>query len=105
MTHINILITFLQIVISYKEYPAVLTNLFHLCILCIYRFNLINSSASRGDVLNIFIDNKNGAPIYDQIYNQIKSSIINGELKENDPLPSIRNLAKDLRSKTVTGWW
>ena len=52
--------------------------------------------------MNIFIDNKNGAPIYDQIYNQIKSSIINGELKENDALPSIRNLAKDLRISVVT---
>ncbi len=56
----------------------------------------------RGDNLNVFIDNKNGAPIYDQIYNQIKSSIINGELKENDPLPSIRNLAKDLRISVIT---
>ena len=60
------------------------------------------SYVSRGDFLNIFIDNKNGAPIYDQIYNQIKSCIINGELKENDPLPSIRNLAKDLRISVIT---
>ncbi|EWM54925.1 GntR family transcriptional regulator [Ruminococcus flavefaciens] len=52
--------------------------------------------------MNIFIDNKNGSPIYDQIYNQIKSSIINGELKENDALPSIRNLAKDLRISVIT---
>lgn len=62
----------------------------------------MNSSVPRGDDLNIFIDNKNGAPIYDQIYNQIKSCIINGELKENDPLPSIRNLAKDLRISVIT---
>ena len=52
--------------------------------------------------MNIFIDNKNGAPIYDQIYNQIKSCIISGELKENDALPSIRLLAKDLRISVVT---
>ena len=44
--------------------------------------------------MNIFIDNKNGAPIYDQIYTQIKEQIINGTLQEDDPLPSIRNLAK-----------
>ena len=62
----------------------------------------MNRSVLRGDVLNIFIDNKNGSPIYDQIYNQIKSSIINGELKENDALPSIRNLAKDLRISVIT---
>lgn len=52
--------------------------------------------------MNIFIDNKSGAPIYDQIYHQIKSAVISGELKENDALPSIRNLAKDLRISVVT---
>lgn len=52
--------------------------------------------------MNIFIDNRSGTPIYDQIYKQIKNLIISGELKENDPLPSIRNLAKDLRISVVT---
>ena len=50
----------------------------------------------------IFIDNKSGAPIYDQIYSQIKAQIINGTLKEDEPLPSIRSLAKDLRISVVT---
>lgn len=52
--------------------------------------------------MNIFIDNKNGAPIYDQIYTQIKSQIISGDLKEDESLPSIRNLAKDLRISVIT---
>ncbi len=52
--------------------------------------------------MNIFIDNKSGAPIYDQIYNQIKSQIISGALKEDEALPSIRNLAKDLKISVVT---
>ena len=52
--------------------------------------------------MNIFIDNKRGAPIYDQIYSQIKAQIINGELKEDEALPSIRNLAKDLRISVIT---
>lgn len=52
--------------------------------------------------MNIFIDNKSGAPIYDQIYSQIKSQIINGTLKEDEALPSIRSLAKDLRISVVT---
>ena len=52
--------------------------------------------------MHIFIDNKSGAPIYDQIYTQIKNQIISGELKENDILPSIRGLAKDLRISFVT---
>lgn len=52
--------------------------------------------------MNIFIDNKSGAPIYDQIYSQIKAQIINGTLKEDEALPSIRSLAKDLRISVVT---
>ena len=52
--------------------------------------------------MHILIDNKSGAPIYDQIYSQIKNQIISGELKENDMLPSIRGLAKDLRISFVT---
>lgn len=52
--------------------------------------------------MHIFIDNKNGQPIYEQIYSQIKAQIISGALKEDDPLPSIRNLAKDLRISVIT---
>lgn len=52
--------------------------------------------------MNIYIDNKSGVPIYDQIYKQIKGLIINGELKEDDMLPSIRNLAKDLGISVIT---
>lgn len=52
--------------------------------------------------MNIFIDNKSGCPIYDQIYSQIKDQIINGTLEENDPLPSIRGLAKDLKISFIT---
>ncbi len=52
--------------------------------------------------MNLFIDNKSGAPIYDQIYSQIKSQIISGTLCEDEPLPSIRSLAKDLRISVIT---
>lgn len=52
--------------------------------------------------MNLFIDNKSSAPIYDQIYTQIKNQIISGELKEDEPLPSIRGLAKDLRISFIT---
>lgn len=52
--------------------------------------------------MNIIISNANNQPIYEQIYIQIKSSIISGELKEGDLLPSIRNLAKDLRISVIT---
>ncbi|MBQ1194654.1 MAG: GntR family transcriptional regulator [Clostridia bacterium] len=52
--------------------------------------------------MTILIDTKSGEPIYNQIYSQIKSQIISGELKENDMLPSIRGLAKDLRISFIT---
>ena len=52
--------------------------------------------------MEIFIDNKSGAPIYDQIYSQIKNQIISGALRENEMLPSIRGLAKDLRISFIT---
>ncbi|MDE7124382.1 MAG: GntR family transcriptional regulator [Eubacterium sp.] len=50
----------------------------------------------------IFINNKSGVPIYDQIYSQIKAQIINGTLEEDAPLPSIRSLAKDLHISVIT---
>ena len=50
----------------------------------------------------IFIDTHSGVPIYDQIYTQIKALIIKGEVKENDMLPSIRSLAKELRISVIT---
>lgn len=50
----------------------------------------------------ILIDNKSGLPIYDQIFTQIKGHIISGELRTDEPLPSIRGLAKDLRISVIT---
>lgn len=52
--------------------------------------------------MNIFIDVKSNTPIYDQIYSQIKQQIISGELRENEMLPSIRGLAKDLKISFIT---
>ena len=52
--------------------------------------------------MNILIDNKSGTPIYDQIYSQIKSQIISGALQQDELLPSIRGLAKDLRISFIT---
>lgn len=52
--------------------------------------------------MNILIDNKSGTPIYDQIYSQIKGQIISGALEQDELLPSIRGLAKDLRISFIT---
>lgn len=50
----------------------------------------------------ITIDNKSGIPIYEQIYSQIKTQIISSAIGENEMLPSIRSLAKDLRISVIT---
>ena len=52
--------------------------------------------------MDLLIDNKSGLPIYDQIYSQIKAQIISGKLQQDEPLPSIRGLAKDLRISVIT---
>lgn len=52
--------------------------------------------------MNLFIDNKSGSPIYDQIFTQMKIHILTGVLPEGALLPSIRALAKDLRISVIT---
>lgn len=52
--------------------------------------------------MNIIINNLSMQPIYDQIVSQIKASIMQGKLKEEDMLPSVRGLAKDLRVSALT---
>lgn len=52
--------------------------------------------------MNIVISNQSGVPIYEQIKEQIKASILIGELPENAALPSLRQLARDLQVSLVT---
>ncbi len=52
--------------------------------------------------MTILIDNRSGAPIYDQIYQQIRGAILGRELAADAALPSIRSLAKDLRISVIT---
>ena len=52
--------------------------------------------------MDILISNSSEKPIYDQIATQIKNMIIAGKLKSNEPLPSIRLLAKELRISVIT---
>ena len=52
--------------------------------------------------MNILIDNKSGEPISNQIYSQSRSQISSGGPAENELLPSIRGLAKDLRISFLT---
>ncbi|MGD7045692.1 GntR family transcriptional regulator [Jeotgalibacillus proteolyticus] len=52
--------------------------------------------------MQILISNSSKEPIYEQIANQVKSSILAGELEEGAALPSIRQLAKDLHISVIT---
>ena len=45
----------------------------------------------------IVLSNSSDLPIYEQIKEQVKTQILSGELSENEMLPSLRQLAKDLK--------
>ena len=47
--------------------------------------------------MKIIINSSLMIPIYEQITDQIKALIRCGELKENDSLPSVRSLSKELK--------
>lgn len=52
--------------------------------------------------MNIIIDSYSMIPIYEQIVASIKQMILSGKLKENDPLPSVRVLSRDLKISALT---
>ena len=52
--------------------------------------------------MTILLDNQRGDPIYRQIAERIKAQILSGALQPDTALPSIRNLAKDLRISVIT---
>lgn len=52
--------------------------------------------------MKIIINSSSMVPIYEQIVDQVKAQIISGELKEDDNLPSVRTLSKELRISALT---
>ena len=70
-------------------------------ILCLFCLFITSHLEMRIDV-NIIITNNLDTPIYEQIKEQIKNMIFNGELNEGDALPSMRVLAKELRISIIT---
>lgn len=52
--------------------------------------------------MNIYIDNRSGLPIYEQIVSQIKNQIISGTLADGEALPSMRQLARELNISVIT---
>lgn len=52
--------------------------------------------------MKIIINTSLMVPIYEQIVDQIKTLIREGQLKENDNLPSVRALSKELKISALT---
>lgn len=52
--------------------------------------------------MEIIISSKTNQPIYEQITSQIKAMVMSGELKQGDPIPSMRSLAKSLHISVIT---
>ena len=52
--------------------------------------------------MRFMIHNTSMQPIYEQLMDQIKTGIVEGTLQENDALPSVRALAKELRISALT---
>ena len=52
--------------------------------------------------MKLIISNISGIPIYEQIKQQIKTAILSGTLQEEEALPSLRTLAKDLKISVLT---
>ncbi len=52
--------------------------------------------------MNLIIDTYSMIPIYEQIFAAVRRMILSGELKENEALPSVRVLARDLKISALT---
>ncbi|PEY32106.1 GntR family transcriptional regulator [Bacillus cereus] len=52
--------------------------------------------------MKVLLSNSSKEPIYQQIIDQIILQILNGKLKEDDALPSMRSLARDLKVSVIT---
>ena len=52
--------------------------------------------------LTVVIAHQSEEPIYEQIERQFRQAIMTGVMQQGDPLPSLRQLAKELRISVVT---
>ena len=52
--------------------------------------------------MHIVISNHSKEPIYEQITNQVKTSILTGDLEEGEAIPCMRQLAKELKISVIT---
>ena len=65
-------------------------------------YTVIRIQLIRGERMKIIISNNSYTPIFEQIKNTIINQILSDELTEEEPLPSIRTLAQDLRISVMT---
>jgi len=61
-----------------------------------------NLKKEKGGAVKIIVSNRSGVPIYEQIKGQIKEAIFSEQLQEDDLLPSIRGLARELKISVIT---
>ena len=52
--------------------------------------------------MKLIINNNSMVPIYEQIVEQFKAEIVSGGITKEEMLPSVRNLAKDLKISALT---
>ena len=81
----NIFLEFCQLF-----FKKLLTNGKFNCIIC------INTDGTKGGGDMINLNPKDSRPIYEQISEKMRDLIIGGYLKENDKIPSVRELASSL---------
>ncbi|VXB86227.1 GntR family transcriptional regulator [Citricoccus sp. K5] len=52
--------------------------------------------------MRVVVSTSSSTPIYEQIKGQVRSSILSGEVQAGQALPSLRQLAADLRVSIIT---
>ena len=81
---------------AYKQYITVDNSYILLYTVC------VESTSKEVRTMNMIIDTYSMTPIYEQIVDSVKRMILSGELKENDVLPSVRVLSRDLKISALT---
>lgn len=69
---------------------------------CYYRIIKVITGMTHDNPLTVVIAHLSDEPIYEQIERQIKQAIMTGVLREGDLLPSLRQLAMELKISVVT---
>ena len=75
-----------------------MTNCVYGSILCISN----RHSDERGDRLNIKLSLMSEKPMYEQIKDAVRQAAVNGEIADNEMLPSVRQLSADLNVSAIT---